>query len=308
MNHNVLQRLPPGARVAVIRLRSLGDCVLTTPALALLMQFRPDLQLGVVVEDSFAGVFEANPDVASILPPTVSALARWKPDLALNLHGGSTSSQLTFASRARLRAGFEHFRFRALYNISIPKAQQILGVTRKVHTAEHLASAVFFLGVPVQEIPRAVLFPSQKPKSARRSYAVIHPIASAPDKTWPAGSFVAAAKFLKRELSLKPIFIAGPGESLTEFDQFDCVVCASLDETKNLLAGASLFLGNDSGPAHMAAAFGLPTVVLFGASDPAIWGPWRTESQTLTAPEGINGIQVDQVTAALTSLHAGQTR
>jgi len=42
---NVLERLSPGARVAVIRLRSLGDCVLTTPALQLLKQFRPDLAI-----------------------------------------------------------------------------------------------------------------------------------------------------------------------------------------------------------------------------------------------------------------------
>ena len=40
---NVLDRLPPGSRIAVIRLRSLGDCVLTTPALALLKEYRPDL-------------------------------------------------------------------------------------------------------------------------------------------------------------------------------------------------------------------------------------------------------------------------
>ena len=308
MTHNVLQRMPPGARVAVIRLRSLGDSVLTTPAISLLKQFRPDLRVSVVIEDRFAGVFEGNPDIESILPPTALALARWKPDLALNLHGGSTSSQLTFASRARWRAGFEHFRFRALYNVQIPRAQQILGVTRKVHTAEHLASAMFFLGVPVQEIQRAVLFPSQKPKASRRAYAVLHPRASEPGKTWPPERFRAAAKFLKRELSLKPIFIAGPGESLAEFDEFDCISCTNLDETKNLLAGAALFLGNDSGPAHMAAAFGLPTVVLFGSSDPLIWGPWRTESEILSATDGIGAIGVDEVTAALTRVHAGQPR
>ena len=44
---SVLDRLPHGARVAVIRLRSLGDCVLTTPALALLKEYRPDLKIAV---------------------------------------------------------------------------------------------------------------------------------------------------------------------------------------------------------------------------------------------------------------------
>jgi heptosyltransferase III len=48
----VLERVPHGGRVLVIRLRSLGDCVLTTPALALLKQHRPDLRMAVVVEDA----------------------------------------------------------------------------------------------------------------------------------------------------------------------------------------------------------------------------------------------------------------
>ena len=54
---STLDTIAPGARVAVIRIRSLGDCVLTTPALALLHAYRPDLSLGVVVEDRFREVF-----------------------------------------------------------------------------------------------------------------------------------------------------------------------------------------------------------------------------------------------------------
>src|SRR6266567_2739032 len=151
----VLERLPPGARIAVIRLRSLGDCVLTTPALHILKAARPDLSIAVVVEDAFAAVFEGNPDVDRILSPGTSGIARWRPELVLNLHGGTRSVQLTLAARARLRAGFGHFRFSAIYNIRIPRAQEILGVERKVHTAEHLASAMFYLGVPPCKIPRA---------------------------------------------------------------------------------------------------------------------------------------------------------
>ena len=125
MTQNVLQRIGPGSRIAIVRLRSLGDCVLTTPAIALLKQYRPDLSIAVVVEDRFSPVFEHNPAVDAILTPTAAAVLRWGPVLTLNLHGGSTSSQLTFASRARWRAGFEHFRFRALYNVPIPRAQKI---------------------------------------------------------------------------------------------------------------------------------------------------------------------------------------
>lgn len=293
----VLQRLAPGARVAVIRLRSLGDCVLTTPALSLLKQARPDLRIAVVVEEAFTALFAGNPDVETILAPKASAIFRWRPHLTLNLHGGSTSVRLTLASRASLRAGFAHFRFRSIYNIRIPRAQEILNISRKVHTAEHLASAIFFLGAPVVQIPRARLF--AKPRLRPRPYAVLHPMASAPDKIWPHSNFLDIADRIQRQLGLDPIFISGPGESLDAFHRYTSVEGASLEEIKSLLAGAALFLGNDSGPAHMAAAFGLPVVVLFGSSDPDIWRPWQTESVVLTAPAGIQSIGVTEAVQAI---------
>jgi heptosyltransferase III len=294
---NVLERLSPGARVAVIRLRSLGDCVLTTPAISLLKQARPDLRIAMVAEDAFAPVFSGNPDLESILPPRASEISRWRPELTLNLHGGATSVRLTIAGRSRWRAGFAHFRFRPVYNVQIPRAQEILHVDRKVHTAEHVASAMFYLGVPPAEIPRARLF--VKPQSSIRPYAVLHPMASAPDKTWPCSNFLAVAEHLDKRFGLEPVFIAGPGEILDAFAQYRTFAGASLEEIKSLLAGASLFVGNDSGPAHMAAAFGLPVVVLFGSSDPDIWRPWRTESSVLTNPAGINSIGISEAVQAI---------
>jgi heptosyltransferase III len=165
---NVLSDLPHAAAVAVIRLRSLGDCVLTTPALALLHAHRPDLRVGVVVEEHFAAVFEGNPAVRAILPPTIPALRQWNAQLCVNLHGGTRSMTMTASSGARVRAGFDHFRYAGVYNVRIPRAQEILGVDRVVHTAEHLASAVFYLGVPVQPIPRASLWGARVPRVDRR--------------------------------------------------------------------------------------------------------------------------------------------
>jgi len=282
--------------VAVIRLRSLGDCVLTTPALEILKQSRPDLRIAVVVEDRFAPVFEHNPAIESLLPPKVSALRDWSPQLCLNLHGGTRSAALTAASGARFRAGFAHFRFPQAYNVQIPRAQQILGVDRVVHTAEHLASAMFFLGAQETEIPRARLF-SANPER-RPPYAVIHPVASQPDKTWPAERFLAVAA----HLGVEPIFIAGPGEDLSPFKAHRTLAGAPLTEIKNLLAHAALFLGNDSGPAHMAAAFGRPAVVLFGSSDIDVWRPWRTTAEALSSPAGIGAITVEQVLDSLARL------
>jgi heptosyltransferase-3 len=280
---SLLDRLPSGSRIAVIRLRSLGDCVLTTPALAVLKQHRPDLKISVIVEPRFAEIFAGNPDISE----TRDSMTR--ADLVLNLHGGTRSMLLTALSRAKFRAGFAHHRYSFVYSHKIPTAQEILGVTRRVHTAEHLASAMFWLGVPPQEIPRAKLF--SDPAPPRRPYAVIHPFAATPAKTWPAGRFLEVA----RNLNLDPIFLAGPTDELKPFENF-ATSRGSLAETKSLLSGASLFIGNDSGPAHIAAAFGIPVVVLFGPSDPLTWAPWRTESRVLTSAT------TEDVRAAIESL------
>lgn len=297
---SILDQTPAGARVAVIRLRSMGDCILTTPALEILKTSRPDLRVAVVVEERFAPLFEGNPDVHSILPPSANALREFRPRICLNLHGGPTSMALTLLSGARWRAGFELFRPGIVYNVRIPTAQQILGVTRKVHTAEHLASAVFFLGIRPREVPRAKLFAAPSPNHP--PYAVLHPTATGIGKTWPAPCFLRVAQFLQEEQGLQPVFIAGPGEDLSPFQPFHTLSGAPLSEVKSLISGASLFIGNDSGPAHMAAAFGVPVVVLFGSSDPVVWAPWRTRAETLVSPGAIEKITVGQVQAAIARL------
>ena len=291
----LLERLPSGSRIGIIRLRSLGDCVLTTPALVLLKAHRPDLRIAVVVEDRFRAIFEDNPDLDAILGPAGVELTRWKPDLVLNLHGGTRSMALAVASGAKIRAGFAHHRYSFLYTAKIPRAQQILGEERPVHTAEHIASAMFWMGVPRTAIPRARLFADPPPQGR---YAVMHPFASSAAKTWPAERFLALAAGLPEE----PVFLAGPSDDTAPFERFRVLRNAPLAQVKSLISGAQIFIGNDSGPAHIAAAFGIPVVVLFGASDPATWGPWRTEARVLTAPGGIQAIETETVLAAVQSL------
>jgi heptosyltransferase-3 len=333
---SVLDRLPQGSRVAILRLRSLGDCVLTTPALDILKRARPDLRLAIVVEDRFRPIFEGNPDLDGTLPPHLGALRGWRPHLCINLHGGTRSAWMTAFSGARHRAGFGHFRHRYVYNVRIPRAQTILGVDRVVHTAEHLASAMFYLGAPIGEIPRAKLVSvGRTPRSAAdalvglpgihsdvdsigdsgsggtradqgvrptmRLYAVLHPFAATPEKTWRSEGFLAVAEHLQQS-GMEPTFIGGPIDDLSPFRAFRTIANPPLSETKRLLSTAAVFIGNDSGPAHMAAAFGLPVVVIFGASDPAIWGPWRTVSEVMTTSGDAADIPTAQVLEALTRL------
>ena len=293
----VLEQLPTGAKVGIIRLRSLGDCVLTTPAIHLLKSFRPDLKIGVVVEDRFAAVFRGNPEVDAVLSPALGELTIWRPRLVINFHGGTRSIWLTALALAGQRAGFQHFVGQAVYNVKMPRAQAVLGVERAVHTAEHLASGMFYLGVPRSEVPAARLF--ARPRAAERPYAVIHPVASAGDKTWRADGFLAVAEHLQ---GLEPVFIGGPGEDLSAFAKFRTVVGEPLEETMSLLQGASLFVGNDSGPAHMAAAMGIPQVVIFGPSDAVTWAPWRVKAEVVNGQGSMAKVTVAEVFAAVDRL------
>jgi lipopolysaccharide heptosyltransferase III len=304
--HSVLTSLPESARILILRLRSIGDIVLLTPALRLLKRWRPDFRISALVESRFQELLAGNPDVDDILqiegspgfgrPVSRFRLARAirarKPAVCINLHGGPTSAFLTRFCGARWKAGFSHFRRRGIYNVLIPDARTILNQP-VIHTAEHQASALFWLGLPQQKIPRARLFVSpsdlarwrqsghQLRVAPGRSYAILQPTALYATKQWPAENFARLGSFLESEAGIQPIFSAGPGESAI----LDAVEKSSGRKIRRLegiglgqfaaaLSGACLFVGNDSGPAHMAAALERPSVVIFGSSSSAIWGPW----------------------------------
>ena len=303
---SILPSLPPGARILIIRLRSIGDIVLLTPSLRLLKEWRSDLRISVVIESRFRELLENNPDVSEILDPghgsgltklasrarAVREIRRRAFALCLNLHGGPTSSLLTSWSGARWKAGFEHFRRHGIYQVLIPDARNILNKP-VIHTAEHQASAFFHLGLPHKEIPPARLFVAPAEEAAwkerraalglppERAYAVIHPTALYTTKQWAPENFSRLGAYLENEIGLPVIYSCGPGESAV----LDAVEKAtstplrrlegpSLKQFAAVLAGGRIFIGNDSGPAHMAAALGRPGVVIFGSSSSRIWGPW----------------------------------
>ncbi|MBV9265602.1 MAG: glycosyltransferase family 9 protein, partial [Acidobacteriaceae bacterium] len=292
---SLLDQLPQDARVCIIRLRSLGDCVLTTPAIELLKRCRPDLRVGVVVEERFAPVLAGHPLIASLIPPTWKDVRKWGPTLCVNFHGSSRTQWITALSGAKWRAGFAHHNITLAYNLRIGRAQRIMGVNRTVHTAEHLASAFFAMGVPLQDVPRASLHAGESLICGR--YAVLHPFASAPEKRWPAEKFCEVARYL-RLWNISPIFLAGAGDDVSPFTAHR-VLQGSIETAKAAMSKAVVFVGNDSGPAHIAAAFGVPSIVLFSTSNPAIWGPWRTESEVMVAPDGLHKVSVSRVVAAI---------
>ena len=300
----LLPSLPNGARVLILRLRSLGDALLLTPSLRALKQWRPDLQLSVLLYQRFAPILEGNPDVEEVIaldsegPTAPLELARTAAHLnerrfaaCFNLHGNTLSALLTLASGAPHRLGLARHRFAFAYTQRAPDPRAFLGRER-IHTVEVQLSLFQWAGLPAGEIPPLQVFPQPKARGAvarkldtcgvaRGRYAVLHPVANLFTKEWPFERYAALAQWLEDEQGLVPVFIAGPGEGA----KLDAVERASsrplrrleslaIPELVALVESASLFIGNDSGPAHIAAALARPTVVLFGSSDSEAWGPW----------------------------------
>jgi ADP-heptose:LPS heptosyltransferase len=99
-----------------------------------------------------------------------------------------------------------------------------------------------------------------------RGTAVIHPFSGSPRKNWPLENFRALADELGRHMPVE--WCAGPEEDLPGARRFD-----DLYELACWLSGAALYIGNDSGITHLAAAVGTPVLALFGPTDPDVWAP-----------------------------------
>ncbi len=121
-------------------------------------------------------------------------------------------------------------------------------------------------------------------------FAVIHPFSGSPRKNWPLERFRDLASLLPMPVR----WCAGPEEDLEDTVRFN-----DLWDLACWLASASLYVGNDSGITHLAAAAGAPVIALFGPTDPAIWAPRGPQVSVIAAPDGrMDAIDVDEVEAA----------
>ncbi len=118
-----------------------------------------------------------------------------------------------------------------------------------------------------------------------RQSLVIHPFSGSARKNWPLDRY----RELVDKLALPVEWTAGPEEELAGAIRFH-----GLQELARWMGGARIYLGNDSGISHLAAAIGLPTVVLFGPTNPAVWGP-RGESVRLVAHQPLAELVVEEV-------------
>ena len=113
------------------------------------------------------------------------------------------------------------------------------------------------------------------PDSPRENFAIIHPFASSPAKRWPLENFRTVAG----QLGMPVQWCAGPEEQLEGAMRFD-----DLYELACWIAKARVYVGNDSGISHLAAAVGTPVVAIFLDSDPHIWAPRGRHVQVLVRP------------------------
>ncbi len=127
-------------------------------------------------------------------------------------------------------------------------------------------------------------------------FVVIHPFSGSAKKNWPLDRF----RDVARRLDAPVCWCAGPEEPLENAVRFD-----DLYDLARWLAGARLYIGNDSGITHLAAAVGTPVVALFGPTDPAVWAPRGEHVRVVgTARPGdpVEGIALGDVLAAVNCL------
>jgi lipopolysaccharide heptosyltransferase II len=288
-------------RVLVVRLRSIGDTVLATPALHALSRFLPEAEIDILLEDWVAPVLEGFRGVNRVITierGNVASRARaarelrsLRYDVAFNLHGGTTATILTRATGARHRVGYRSYRYSRLHNHAAPPANQLWGKPA-THSVEQQLALLGWAGVPVTDLPPARLAVTAKAAQSIEGklraegltgdapFVLLHPAAAFETKQWAPENFARIGEVLTAR-GLGVVAVAAPGEAETiralrenSAVPIKTFTNLSLPEVTALAARASLFVGNDSGIAHIASAVETPSVVIFGSSNVAHWRPW----------------------------------
>ena len=126
------------------------------------------------------------------------------------------------------------------------------------------------------------------------SGVAVHPGASGPGKRWPTRHFAEVGRSLSRDPSCRHLLLKGPldGETVKEVRaglaedsaRWETVSIENLSRLAAVLSRCRLFIGNDSGITHLAAALGIRTIALFLDTDPRIWAPRGPRVELLRRP------------------------
>ena len=306
----------PG-RILCVKLKHIGDVLLTTPAIRALRQAWPESRIAALVLRGVEEVLAGNRDLDTILTfdrgagasgswQTVRAVRRFAPDLVLEMGEGDREAILGWLSGARRRVGYAPRRSGRWRRLFLTRAVPWNGGQHVVETHMDLVRAC---GIPAQA-SRPVLTVQADTRMRMlqhfasaglgpgRPLVVIHPVSRWLFKAWPEASCVEVITRLIRDAGVAVALTSGPGSTEMEVAQrilararvpsgvpvIDLIGRTTLGELAAVLEQATLFVGVDSAPMHMAAALGKPVVALFGPSGETSWGPWGEGHVIVTSP------------------------
>lgn len=286
-------------RILVIKLRHLGDVLLSTPVFAALKHRYPNAEITACVNPGTGAMLEGNPHVARHISPPASNAGRWRQelvfarsirrerfDLAIDLTTSDRSALLTRITGAPVRLGYlsvKGFVGRTrCYTTNVQPQRHEHIVRKHLRILEPLGINVSTQGLvyPVSELDRAIV---RKLIPGDRRCFQVHPVSRIAKKNWPV-SFLAETVNWIADRGWLPIISgsADPEEKAWISDLRSRLHCEHLDLSGKLTLkqlGAlservQCFIGVDTAPMHIAAAVGAPVVAIFGPSSEKLWAPW----------------------------------
>jgi ADP-heptose:LPS heptosyltransferase len=292
--------------VLLVRAGALGDLLLLRRTIATLQQATRTVALLAPSGPAAALVGSGPGDVAEALPWESAGLAGLFADDGLR-------DAITTERLCRYDAAL-------VYSRNVSLARNVGRLVRIVlqhdpeppaggpHAAEWLASCLPAIGVPAAGVAVPNLVPSEDDQARANTIAAdlpqaflaIHPGSGSPAKNWPAPRFAALVRSLG---AVRWLLVRGPADdaaaALETVPGARVARDLPLRVLAALLARAGAYVGNDSGVTHLAAASGAPTIALFGATDPRVWGPLGPCVEVIRGGETMEGIAVDEVAAAV---------
>lgn len=301
-------------RVLIIKPSSLGDIVHALPVLAALRRACPKTKIDWMVRTELAGLFECVEGVDNVVLFDRRTMGRWyaprawretsdflrrlrkgRYDLVIDLQGLLRSGLFSWLSGCRVRIGLQEAREGArlfyTHTAPMPTSAYILDIYDAL--LKMLGFSIEPLCFPLhsrQQDREAVAALLRTDGAANRPYAILAVGSAHPRKCWPAERFAQVAAFLHRQAGLAVVLSGSAGERpLAEQIKDAAGVPASvlagrtsIPQLTALLEGAAVVIGNDTGPTHLAAALNVPTVMIFGPTNPARLFP-RTGPHALAA-------------------------
>lgn len=293
------------ARILVVTLSNIGDAIMTTPVLASLHAQYPDARIDLVCDVRSSALFEPCPYMGRLFKRDKKSgwKGYWQLIAALR--------QTNYDVIVDLRTDFLLYLLRGKQKFKKLSNQNTL----HVHSAEkHLAAIHGLVGRRTSPVQLWASEQDQQTVAAQFStpgrWLAIGPGANFSGKIWPVERYVAVANALAAHIDGVVLLGSAADRSLAKhftaqatLPVYDACGRLSLPQSYALLKQCHVYLGNDSGLGHMAAAAGLPTFTLFGPGSPGRYLPWSTLAYFIQDPQqSISGITVQEVVDRLHTL------